>query len=372
MRILQICSARAIGGGERHLIDLTNALAGKGHDLYAALAPNSPLRSELITALPEQNIITLRLRNALDVGSALRLARFARERNIEIIHAHMARDYPIAALAAHSAGQLPYILTRHVLFPLNKLQRFALRRVARVISVSQAVADNLRAQKIFPEQRIAIIPNGIRANLFFREADASSRVLWRERLNARAAFFIGIVGHLAPIKGQEDFLRAAALIAERRKDTDFVIIGEDKARGGEHRARLERLIAELDLRERVHLLGWLDDVIPVLGALDLAVSASRAEPFGLAIIEAMASGAPVIATISEGAREIIEDGVTGKLVPIGDTEALAKAIDELLDNPSSRKRMATRARQTVCERFSLEQMVAATEEVYRTALAGKS
>ena len=114
MRILQICSARQIGGGERHLADLANGSARRGHDVFAALIPSSPLLSEL-TSVPKQNIVQVPMRSVLNVSSALKLARFASENRIQIIHAHVARDYPLAALVARrSSAHL--ILTRHVLF----------------------------------------------------------------------------------------------------------------------------------------------------------------------------------------------------------------------------------------------------------------
>jgi len=94
MRILQICSARTLGGGERHLADLANGLARRGHEVHAALVPNSPLQGEL-AELPAENFIELPLRNSLDVASALKLAQFVRRHQIEIVHAHLARDYPL-------------------------------------------------------------------------------------------------------------------------------------------------------------------------------------------------------------------------------------------------------------------------------------
>src|SRR5262245_13532801 len=119
MRILQICSAREIGGGEKHLVDLANALAARGHEVFAALAPSSPVRAGL-TALPSENVIEVPMRNSLSLGSALQLSGFARAKQIEIVHAHLARDYPLAAIAAGRAGA-QLVLTRHVLFPLSKV-----------------------------------------------------------------------------------------------------------------------------------------------------------------------------------------------------------------------------------------------------------
>ena len=118
----------------------------------AALPARSPL-SEALNALPAQNIFTLRLRNALDITSALELARLVRAHQIENVHAHLARDYPLAALATKRNRHAKLIITRHVLFPLNKLHAVTLSHVARVIAVSRAVERALLAQKIFPAHK---------------------------------------------------------------------------------------------------------------------------------------------------------------------------------------------------------------------------
>src|SRR6185436_9955826 len=171
MRILQICSAREIGGGERHLADLANNLATRGHEILAAIAPGSPLRFEL-SSLASENMIEMPMRNALSLRSGMRLARLVRERRIEVVHAHIARDYPLAALAAGRSGAR-LVLTRHVLFPLSKIHRLTLRRTTRVIAVSEAVADGLRAQNIFPPDKIITIHNGIDAKRFGLESSGT-------------------------------------------------------------------------------------------------------------------------------------------------------------------------------------------------------
>jgi glycosyltransferase involved in cell wall biosynthesis len=177
-----------------------------------------------------------------------------------------------------------------------------------------------------------------------------------------------MIGHLAPIKGQEDFIRAAAVVCGARDDVEFIIAGEDKSHGDEHRRSLEKLIDELSLNQQVSLMGWVENVAKLLPTFDLFVSPSRSEPFGLSIVEAMAAGVPVVATMSEGAREIIDDNQTGRLIPIGAVEALGKAIDELLTDPKERDRLGKNAQRAVRERFSLERMLEATERVYRQVL----
>lgn len=359
MKILQICSARQLGGGEKHLADLARGLARRGHEVYAALIPSSLLLPAL-SYLPKQNIVELPMRNSLNIASAMKLARFVREHEIDIVHAHVARDYPLAALAARRAR---LVLTRHVLFPLSRIHKLTLRRTTRVIAVSQAVADSLHAQGIFDPAKIVRIHNGIDVDRFVKGREEANR-----EPDADRKLRVGMIGHLAPIKGPEDFIRAAAVVCGHRDDVEFVIAGEDKSRDAEHRRRLEALIDELMLNQRLRLIGWVEDVARFLPTLDLFVSSSRSEPFGLAIVEAMASGVPVVSTMSEGAREIIDDSATGRLVPSADVGALASSIDELLSDPKERARLSENAHCAVRERFSLERMVAATEQVYRDAI----
>jgi glycosyltransferase involved in cell wall biosynthesis len=354
MRILQLCSAREIGGGERHLADLANALANRGHEVFAALSPASPLREKL-SALPPPNIIELPMRNSLNLASAMKLSRYVRENTIQVVHAHVARDYPLAALVTGRANAR-LVLTRHVLFPLNPIHRLTLRRTARVIAVSQAVADALRTQAIFPPEIVKVIHNGIDIDRFTSGRESIHRKAGKRR--------VGTIGHLAPIKGHDDFIRAAAIVCSKRDDVEFIIAGEDKSRTGENRRSLEGLIGKLGLKQRIHLFGWIDDIATLLPSFDLFVSPSRAEPFGLSIVEAMAAGVPVIATASQGAREILEPNQTGRLIPIGDVEAMAKEITELLEDGSERDRLARNAQIAARERFSLERMVDETEKLY--------
>ena len=361
MRILQICSARELGGGEKHLADLANAFANRGHDVYAVVVPRSPLHGAL-SALPKENIFELPMRNSLNLISVFKLARFLRDRRIEIIHAHVARDYPLAALAASRADGTQLVLTRHVLFQLHKSHRLTLRNVARVIAVSRAVSDRLRAQRIFDRSKITVIYNGVDIDRFARGREGIADK------GPVARFRVGMIGHIAPIKGQKEFLRAAAIVCRRRDDVDFVIVGEDKSYKGENRQRIDKLIAELNLDQRVSLAGWTDDVAQVLGTFDLFVSPARSEPFGLSIVESMAAGIPVLATMSEGACEIIEPDQTGRLIPLRDVNALANAIAELLSDPSERQRLSSNAQRAARERFSLQRMVDETEDCYRRVL----
>lgn len=342
------------GGGERHLADLSHALVDLRHEVYAASVPGSPLWTELSFLRNEMMFSVSRRNYAKNVAS---LAGFIRANDIEIVHAHAARDYHLAALAVRLASRSHLVLTRHTLFPLRRINKVLLSGVSRVIAVSEAVAESLRQAGVIESSKISVIHNGIDVDRFARSGGDDLPVL------------VGTVGHLAPIKGHDVFVRAAALVSAHRPGVQFVVIGEDKSPQMDHRRELEKLVADLGLNGVVAMPGWREDVNAALSSLTLFVSAARSEPFGLAIVEAMAAGLPIIATASEGALEIIEDGVTGKLVPTDDPEALAKAINELLDNPVECSRLARNALGAAHDRFSLSRMALDTERLYREVLA---
>ena len=367
LKILQISSAQSIGGGERHLLDLTNGLTARGHDLYAALRPDSPLLGEL--AGLGKKISTLPLRNALDAASARKLAGLVRQREIQIVHAHMARDYPLAAYATRQNPRAKLIVTRHVLFPLNRLHRLVLSQATRVIAVSEAVARAIRAQGLVPAERITVVPNGIDVDRFAQARTRFDARAFRRRWSLpEDHLLVGSVGELRPLKGHEDFLRAAAVILRRFPNSYFLIAGLDASAKGEHRVALESLIADLDLTQHVRLFGWLDDLPSFYCALDVFVSASHTESFGLAIAEALASGTPVVATRTEGAEEILSPEESGSLVPVGDVEALATAVIALLESPERSRQIATLGAEIARRRFSVARMVEETEQLYRAAL----
>ena len=355
MKILQITFSRFIGGGERHVTDLSRALQYRGHELFAAIAPGAPLRTEL-SFLPSGNVSELPFRGSIDYFTARGLAKLVAEKEIELIHAHVARDYLVAAEAARITG-VPFVITRHVLFPMTRLHRFFLRNVSFVIAPSNAVAKSLLHQSIFPEQKLVTIRHGLNA------ADYPVR----DRIT-RDEFVVGSIGNLDPVKGFDILIRAAALVAERMPDVQFQIVGDDRKAGRPSELELRGLISKLDLDDRVTLRGWSDDIRGTLAGFDLFVSASRSESFGYAIAEAMLSGVPVVATETEGAREIIGSGSAGELIPVGSAEALAEAIMSLRSDPSRLQKLAETARKHVENNFSLDRMAVETEAVYRRSV----
>jgi glycosyltransferase involved in cell wall biosynthesis len=281
----------------------------------------------------------------------------------------MARDYPLAAYAVRQNKDSRLIVTRHVLFRLNRLHRITLSGAARIIAVSEAVASQLRSDGVAAPEKISVVLNGIDTTRF----EEARRMFNREEFLCSwnltdHSLLVGTVGELTPLKGQAEFLQAAVQVLKQQPNAYFLIAGIDHSKGNKNRTVLEHLTEDLNLTERVRLVGWLEDLAQLYCALDVFVSASHTESFGLAIAEAMASGAAVVATETEGAKEIIQPGETGLLVPIRDVDKLAEAVLELLDNKDRRIRLGRAAQQSVGAQFAIERMIDETEEIYRAEI----
>lgn len=361
MRVLHISSARVFGGGERHFIDLARGLEVRGHEVFAALRPSNEWQ-ERLDFLPPERILHVSLRNALGVLSAQRIGEFVRENNIEIVHAHAARDYIPASIACRIAKPAKFVLTRHVLFPMKTFHRFALTNLSKSIAVSNAVAANL--QRIFPKEKIALIANGI---------DIDDRINEnRERLRQEFrfmhgipfdAFLIGTVGELKLLKGQRDFILAANVVAQKHPEARFVVVGRDNSFKKEFRRELKRLVKIFRLEEKFLWLDWVEETSSLFAAMDVFVSASHSESFGLAILDAMANGTAIVSTETEGAKELLDEH-SGKLVPLKDSVRLAEAVGELLSDEKTRRAFGENAQTLAREKFDLEKMIAETEKLY--------
>jgi glycosyltransferase involved in cell wall biosynthesis len=184
-------------------------------------------------------------------------------------------------------------------------------------------------------------------------------------------FRIGLIGRISPWKGQHVFLQAAALVHKYFPDARFVIIGSALFGEDKYEADVRRLPGELGIEGVVSFSGFVSDVQSAIANLDLIVHASTSgEPFGQVIIEGMAMGKPVVATNGGGVPEIVEDGNTGILVPMGDAAAMADAICELADDPARARAMGRRGKRRVQEHFTLEQVARKIEAVYQFLCAG--
>jgi glycosyltransferase involved in cell wall biosynthesis len=363
MRILQISSATEFGGGERHFVDLCRSLVERNHEVFVVLRPTNKWQDKLDFLTPE-NISHVSIRNSFGIFSGQKIAKLIRKNSIEIVHAHVARDYFPTSLACRIAKNQKFIITRHVLFPLKSFYRFALKNLAKAIAVSSAVETEL--VKTFPRDKITAISNGINVDYF---GDGDKRKLGEQfRFEHNIPFdsrVITIVGELKALKGQEDFVLASQIIAEKFPEIYFVIVGKEPAFEKKYRQKLKRLVKVLGLKEKYLWLNWVEDTATLFHASDVFVSASHTESFGLAILEAMASGTAIVATETKGASELLGNE---NLVPIENPTKLAEAICDILSDEAKRNNLIERNQVVAKKRFTLKRMVDETENLYKSIL----
>jgi glycosyltransferase involved in cell wall biosynthesis len=299
------------------------------------------------------------------VISSMRIAEFIKQNEIEIVHAHVARDYIPTSIACLAAKPAKFVITRHVLFPLKPFNRFALKNLAKAIAVSSPVGDGLK--RIFARDKVAVINNGLDVNVLSPEDYARLRREFREfHALPQDALVVGTLGELRELKGQRDFVLAANETAKQFPDVHFVVVGKDNSADRGFRRELRRLVGVFGLEDRFLWLDWIDDTDSFFAGIDIFVSPSHSESFGLAMLEAMAHGKPVVATETEGARELF--GPMAQLVKIQEPVALAGKIGELLADEGARANYGEQTRKAAGDKFSLKRMIDQTEALYRKIL----
>lgn len=237
-----------------------------------------------------------------------------------------------------------------------RLQRLAYRAATKVVANSPAAREVLEAEGVAPGS-IAVIANGVDPGFFDLP----------DRAPARPIRTLVTVANLRPEKDHETLLAAAAALLDRHPDLRFRIVGD-----GPRRAALEQQARSLGVASRIDFLGHRDDVRELLGAADAFVLPSRSEAFPNGAIEAMAAGLPVVACAVGGLLDLIDDGVTGLLVPPGNAPALAAAIDRLAGDPGLGAGLGQRARAEVRRRYSFDRMVGAFEDLYCAGLGASA
>jgi glycosyltransferase involved in cell wall biosynthesis len=360
MKILQVCSASQMGGGEVHVAGLVRGLAERGHAIYLAVRPNSPLRDPLAGVIASWH--EMPLRNSLDLQSARAMAELIEENDIDVVHAHMGRDYLVAALACRQARFVKLVLTRHHYLPMkrNALYRWMLKDVAAVIAVSESVRNSVLERLALPESRVHTIPNWIDSDRFQPIERDAARAMFQLKGN----IVVACLGQITPAKGQEEFLRAAARIASMRSDVEFIIGGDEKEPGRPFTRHLSNIAAELGLTRRLRFVGHVRHIPALLAGVDIVVVPSWDEGFSLITLEAMAARRPVLASNVGGIGGIIRDNATGLLVPPRDVRALTDKLLWLVSDGPLRDRLAIQAQREVHARFSRDQVLEQIESLY--------
>lgn len=369
-RVLHLITSFDMGGTERQAVELLKRIDRRRFDIsLAVFRLEGPLYRELSTIFPSPPQFPLTSFYNLNAAKQLmRLRALMIERRVEILHAHDFYAGTFGVAAARLAGVRVIASQRHIRLSDRRAHdwatRFTHRLANRVLVNSEAIRDHLLAGGYASPEKIVVIRNGLSEKLERAALDKTSRARRREELLQELklhpdAKLIGLVARMEPVKGHRYFMEAAREIAAVEPKAHFLLVGD----GSLHQEIQEQAL-RFGIGDRTHLLGAREDAALITAGFDVAVLASLHEGLPNSVIEAMAAGAPVVATRVGGATELVVDGLTGFLAPPADAGALAERIISLLRNPEMRADMGEAARQRALSQFSMRRMVEAVELLY--------
>jgi glycosyltransferase involved in cell wall biosynthesis len=361
-RVLYLHGISEIGGAEKELLRLLERIDRSRFDPAVVCPSDGPLIGEVerldVPVYPMRLPAWRKVRELPAIPRAVRaLARLLKELHVDLVHVN---DYwwgPIGDLASKASGIPCVVHIRQEIEP-RRVKQYRLEKPRKLIAMSGSIRNVAVNAGVGPD-RVEVLYSGIDPPRTAGEVDRR-RIREKHRLSEKQPV-IGTVANLFPRKGYEYLIEATARIAGKIPDLHCLIVGEGDRRYGE---ALMELTRERSLEERVTFAGFQEEVSAYLAAMDLFVLPSVMEGFGIVLLEAMAAGRAVVATAVGGIPEVIEDRVTGFLVPPRDPAALAEKILFLLDHPEVREEMGEAGRIRVAERFSVDRMVDELERLY--------
>ena len=366
-RIVLVIPSLQVGGLQKVVVRLVRHFHGQLDHLVLTPSTDGPLRLQFPEGVTVLSMAEQRLSGKYNV---LGMARVFRRYRPDIVHT---RNWTcIDAIVAARLTRVPLVIhgehgreaaDPHGRNPFRRrVRRWLSPLVTEFVTVSRDLEDWLVEGVGVPASRITQIYNGVDVEAFA----PSGRAEARRALGIRDDdFAVGTVGRLDPVKGHDSLLQAFGLLPRDRR-CQLLIVG-----GGPGRPDLQRLQGQLGLGDRLRLLGERQDIGLILRSLDVFVLPSLGEGISNAILEAMATGLPVVATRVGGNPELVEDGVTGVLVDPGSHRALATALAGYLDDPALARRHGEAGRLRVLKDFSLDRMFAAYGDLYARLLKGR-
>lgn len=372
-KVLHLLNYLGNGGSEKYIYSLAKKLHGSSCEFHIAYSVDGPGRS----AFEELGIslIQLRMRSPFDLKAAFELKKLCSRLSIDTIHTHFLRENYIAILSKIAGNKVSIINTRHMLFENTKgvalANRFFTRFNSSIIAVSRHVMDRLVEEGI-SRSKIALIYNGVEPEQWSGPALQDFR---KELGLSEDEVVITSVSRFSPEKGHDfiiDMIRYMKDNADKLglsgKKYRFILAGS-----GPLHEQIVKKAGSYGLETDILFTGYANNVRDLLKASDIFIAHSSSEALGIAILEAMASGLPVVTTDSGGTSEIVnsqeQDGI---LVDYGNVQAFAQAVASLINDAELRKSYAEKGLQIVRERFSLDKTANETYNLYVTNAKGVS
>jgi glycosyltransferase involved in cell wall biosynthesis len=368
MKILSVNNTADIYGASRCMERVFGRFSQEGHEVHAVLPERGPLaeileaRGVQVHVHPHLSIIDrVQLRSVRGFLrfliffplSVLWLVAITLRLRIDLIHTNTI-VMPSPALAAFITRRPHFWHVRELLGEFGILwkpyQRYVHLLSSAVFAISRCTREQFDPDL---QGKVHVIYDGLEESA--SEPDPARMREFRERFPSEAKL-VGVVGRIKwHRKGQEVLVRAASLLRQRHPNSHYVLVGSPSPGNEQHELRLRELVSTLGLDDVITFVGDTNDPVSIFAALDIVVVPSiQPEPFGCVVIEAMAAGTPVVGSRCGGIAEQIVDEVSGLLFKPGDAEALAGALDRMLQNPSLRRRTAEEGSRRVRNSFRLE------------------
>jgi glycosyltransferase involved in cell wall biosynthesis len=384
IKVIEVITRLNIGGSASHVIFLTAGLDPDQFETTLITGKEGTYEGnmmDLATAKGIQPVVLPSLQRELNPRQdsiALRaLCDFFRQERPDIVHTHTAKAGTLGRVAALLTG-VPVVLHTfhgHTFYgyfgPLKtstflNIERVLARFTDRIIAVSESLRRELVEEyHVAAPQKLVAIPLGFELGEYLA-CESLRGELRRELAITDDTRLIGIIARLTPIKAPQLFLDVARRVRQERPDVQFLLVG-----GGEMRELLEGSARKMGLTGIVRFLGWRRDLPRLYADLDVVVLTSKNEGTPVSLIEAMASGVPVVSTNVGGVPDIVVDGVNGYLVPPGDEDALTVAILDLLNRPARASVMGQEGRRSVRLQYTVERLVNDMDNLYKELLESK-
>lgn len=361
MNILKILFSPSWGGLEILFAVYAEKFKEKGHNIICAIQPNPKLEKELYKNGIDFFTVKPVLKY-LDFITAFKIRNLTRGKNIDIIHAYKSTDLSTAVLIKKIFKKPKLAFSQHMDSRYNKndfFHKWIYRNIDRIYCLTESMKEHNLKYTPVSEEKLSVINNGINLERFNTEKDFDRNVFLKNKNLPPDKIIIGTIGRLDRLKNQALLIDAAKVLVEKYKNIHFVIVGDEtkSITGINYKKELMDKIKAYKLENYFSIFGFSDEIEKYHSVFDIFVLTTPKETFGLVVIEAMATGKPVIASNRGGPAEIIENGENGFLFEPDDPDSLFKYLDELINNENLRELIGKKSIERVKMFFDLNKKV---------------
>jgi glycosyltransferase involved in cell wall biosynthesis len=340
------------GGGENLIYNLATHLSRRGHKIWIVGRKNSEFLNHFSS--PEINLVPLKIRGDFGPANIFSLAKLMSKEKIDFAWVNFNKDLRLGGIAARLSSGVKVIWGMGVLLPgTNLIHRLTGKYIPdKIVVPSQNLKDQLKRFTWLKQEKIEVVLNGIDLSCFDFDLKKEREKLFQKYNLDPKLMLIGVPARLVEAKGHRYLLQAIPEIVQTFPEVKFLFAGD-----GSEKESLKSLCTQLNLDNHIIFAGYVKDIFETISGFDLLVLPSIIEPFGLVLAEGMALKKPIVATRVGGVPEVIQDKVTGLLVPPKDPQSLAQAIMTLLQDRNLCISLGEAGRKRVEAFFDIKKMV---------------